>query len=75
MSVPTHIFVKDVNTWNIIFKAFHFYAKDGLDRSPQVTNRLAAIIFEKFPNYDEKLIKKFALSRTIFRMRNLQRNK
>ena len=58
---------------NIIFMAFHYYSKYGLHRSPQVTKNLTSILTEKFPMYDEKVLQKFSLSRTIFRMRNMQK--
>ena len=59
---------------DIVFKAFHYYSKDGLHRFPEVTKKLTAILVVKFPTYEEKILQNFSKSRTIFRMRNMQRH-
>ena len=73
-SLPYLNFAKDMDKMDIVFKAFHFYSKDGLHRFPEVTKKLTAILVVKFPTYEEKILQNFSKSRTIFRMRNMQRH-
>lgn len=75
MAIPTAQFAEDLVQMNIVFKAFHYYSPDGLHRFGGVTEKLTNILHEKFPAYDKKILQKFSLSRTIFRMRNMQRTR
>ena len=74
LAIPKEKFAEDLVQMNIVFKAFHYYSPDGLHRFARVTEKLTDILLVKFPAYNRKLLQKFSLSRTIFRMRNMQRN-
>ena len=68
-------FVNDVKIWDNLFEEYHKSSIDGLLRTPNVVGDLVDIIAEQFKDsdYDRKLIRKFALSRTCFRMRAIGR--
>ena len=56
-----------------MFVEYHISSQDGLLRSTQVVNNFTKLLKEKFgEKYEERLLKRFALCRTIFRMRWLQ---
>ena len=74
LSLSNLDYSKDFDKMEIVFKAFHYYSKDGLHRFPNVSKKLTIILAQKFPNYEEKLLQTFSRSRTIFRMRNMQRH-
>ena len=70
MSYPSTEFLKDVKLWDSMFEDYHKSAPDGLLRTLGVVQGLVDLIKKQFGDkYDEKIIKKFALSRTCFRMR------
>ena len=74
MSYPSNEFLKDVKLWDSLFEDYHKSAPDGLLRTLGVVQGLVDLIKKQFGDkYDEKLIKKFALSRTCFRMRAIGR--
>ena len=65
--------LKDVGIMDQMFVEYHISSQDGLLRSTQVVNNFTKLLKEKFgEKYEERLLKRFALCRTIFRMRWLQ---
>ena len=74
MSYPTEEFLNLVKLWDSLFEDFHRHASDGLSREFNVVKKFAKLIEDTFPEFDnKKVIKKFALSRTCFRMRAIAR--
>ena len=69
MNYPRKTLLEDVKKMDKIFEQFHESSKDGLKRDKNITNDLVDILEKEFPNYEKKILKKFALSRSIFRMR------
>ena len=78
MSYPTKEFQPDVKLFDSLFEDYHGTSKDGLSREYDVVKNFANLLEDKFkdqkfedgePKYDRKLFRKFALSRTLFRMR------
>ena len=72
---PKKSLVSDVKIMDGIFRWFHMTSEDGLLRCNNVTKKLIVKIQKKFPpsKYPRSMIKKFAVSRTIFRMRAMQK--
>merc|ERR1711953_997457 len=68
LSYPREQLVEDVKKMDTIFIQFHEESDDGLKRTPNVTNELTDILVPLFPKYNRKMLKRFALSRTIIRM-------
>ena len=68
--------LKDVTIMDGIFERFHMCSSGkgpNLIRTPMVTKKLIQKIQDRFSDkYPPRMIKKFAISRTIFRMRWLQ---
>ena len=52
------------------FVAIH---RGGIDRGPGVVRRLAADAALKFPELDSRVLKKYAMTRTQLRAREVQR--
>ena len=65
--------LKDVGIMDQMFVEYHITSHDGLLRSTQVVNNFTKLLKEKFgEKYEERLLKRFSLCRTVFRMRWLQ---
>jgi len=75
LSNPTKDFAEDLEKFDAVFRSFHSGSKDGLMREPGVIKKLTQKLADTFPDHSEKLLKKFARSRTFFRMRNIQRER
>ena len=57
-----------------LFEDFHRDSEDGLLRKCGVVEEFTNLLEQKFkPKYDRKLLKRFALCRTLFRMRAIAR--
>lgn len=74
-SYPAKQFSEDLVKMDTIFRAFHDSSNDGLIRHKGVVGKLTEILQQKFSQYDTVVLRRFALSRTIFRMRNMQRHR
>ena len=58
--------------WESLFEDYHRSAKDGLKRTMNVVKELVDLIKKNFSDkYEIKFMKKFALSRTCMRMRQI----
>jgi hypothetical protein len=75
LSYPTKVFVPEVKLFDNLFDDYHKDSKDGLSREFDVVKNFKNLLEQKFkdqdgqPMYDGKMLQKFALSRTLFRMR------
>ena len=69
MAYPLKDMAKDVKHFASLFEDFHKDSLDGLSRGYGVVEELTNVIEKNFPQYDRRLIKRYALSRTCFRMR------
>ena len=69
MAYPLKEMAKDVKIFASLFEDFHKDSLDGLSRGYGVVEELTNVIEKNFPQYDRKLIRRYALSRTCFRMR------
>ena len=75
LTYPAQQFSEDLVKMDAVFRAFHDSADDGLIRHKGVVGKLTEILQQKFSQYDTAVLRKFALSRTVFRMRNMQRHR
>ena len=85
LCVPTNEFVNDIKKMDSLFRKFHkdapgtkkfSFTPHDLLRSPKVVKSFYEVLISEFPNYHEKypkILKRFAKSRTMFRMRHLQK--
>ena len=67
---------KDVKLWESLFEDFHKNTVDGLSRGVRVVEEFGNHILKEFPKYDtvmQKVVKRYALTRTLFRMRAIGR--
>ena len=65
--------VKDIGIMDKMFVEYNMSSTDGLLRTKNIIKDFTEMLKEKFgEKYDEKLLKRFALCRHIFRMRWLQ---
>merc|ERR1711974_230201 len=74
---PTIEFKADLIKMDAEFRKFHAnapgeFAPNDLNRLPNVTNEFAAILIQKFPQYDKKLLKRFSRARSHFRKRRIK---
>ena len=72
LSYPKKTFVADLKKANEYFEIFHKDSVDGLNREPNVTKGFRALLIKVFPQYTEKLLKRYSMARTMFRLRNIQ---
>lgn len=72
LCIPSITFVEDLKEMNTIFEDFHGSSADGLLRTKNIISDLTKILESKF-SYDRKLLRRFVMSRTMFRLRHLQR--
>ena len=70
---PRKTLVEDVKKMDAIFVKHHGNSTDGLIRTKNVVADLVKLLVEEFPYYDEKLLKKFAMCRTMRRMKWVQK--
>ena len=71
---PRETLVADVKVMDDLFKEYHQNSKDGLLRTANVIANFVEILAEKFEHkYDRKMLKKFAMCRTMHRMKFLVR--
>ena len=69
MAYPAKDFVEIVRVWENLFNEFHKNEPDQLSRKFNVVKDLAALLKQRYPDEQfEKIINKFAHSRTCFRM-------
>ena len=74
MSYPANFWVDIVKVWEGMFKEYHRNAPDSLLRTFNVVKNLVDLIKSKYPDFEyPDIIRRFALSRTKFRMRALIR--
>ena len=79
LSYPKTDFVNDVRLMDSLFEDFHRDSEDGLLRKCGVVEEFTNLLEQNFknsdgqPKYDQKLLKRFALCRTLFRMRAIAR--
>ena len=69
---PRQTLVDDVKKMDKIFRNHHECSSDGLIRTKNVVGSLVELLVQEFPYYDEKLLKKFAMCRTMRRMKWVQ---
>ena len=69
---PRQTLVDDVKKMDKIFRNHHECSSDGLIRTKNVVGGLVELLVQEFPYYDEKLLKKFAMCRTMRRMKWVQ---
>ena len=69
LKYPTVEFNDDVKAMEQLFVNYHSKAPNGISRELGVTRNVIAILVEKFPKYDAKIIKRFVVTRTVYRMR------
>ena len=69
---PRESLVQDIKKMDTIFKEYHQNASDGLLRTTNVIGGLVELFSNEFPQYDSKFLKKFALCRTMRRMKWVQ---
>ena len=68
--VPRETLVNDIKIMDTLFKQFHQNSSDGLLRTNNVISGLVELFSEKFGHiYDKKLLKKYAMCRTMRCMR------
>ena len=73
---PKKDLVKTVQKMDQIFEKYHSKSKDGLLRGKGVIKNLTDLLIKKFPELAKShldLLKRFARSRTFFRLRCMQR--
>ena len=71
---PRETLVADVKVMDDLFKEYHQSSSDGLLRTANVIANFVEILAEKFEHkYDRKMLKKFAMCRTMHRMKFLVR--
>ena len=66
---PRETLVKDVKLMDTFFHKYHEESKDGLMRTANVIGGLVKILVQEFPQYSEQLLHKFAMCRTMRRMK------
>ena len=66
---PRETLVKDVKLMDTFFHKYHEESKDGLMRTANVIGGLVKILVQEFPQYSEELLRKFAMCRTMRRMK------
>ena len=78
MSYALKSFVPDVKQFDSLFDQYHKDSKDSLSRELDVVKNFVNLLEKQFmdqkdengqPIYDRKILQKFGLSRTLFRMR------
>ena len=74
MNITKEKLVKDLQKMEKEFLLFHKESDDGLLRTKGITKNLVTRLRSLFPEYDEKLIKKFILDRTFLKIRTIQKN-
>ena len=70
LTVPSQRWLGQVEELEVTFVAIH---RGGIDRGPGVVRRLAADAALKFPELDSRVLKKYAMTRTQLRAREVQR--
>jgi hypothetical protein len=73
LSYPSKTLVEDITLMDDMFKDFHQSSTDGLRRDKNITKTLKSLLMKEFPQYPEELLRKFSVSRTVFRMRCIQK--
>jgi hypothetical protein len=74
LAYPSKELCKDVLLMEAYFRQYHEKSKDGLIREKGVVRKLSEQIHAVLPQYKYKLIQKCVLSRTCFRIRQLNNN-
>ena len=69
---PRDTLIEDVKKMDIVFKKYHQNGSDGLLRTANVIGGLVKELANEFPQYDAALLKKFAMCRTMRRMKYVQ---
>jgi hypothetical protein len=72
LSYPSVALSNDIKVMDGIFQELHWNSEDGLSRDKGIIAKLTSKLVHEFPQYPEKMLKKFAKARTIFRMRSIQ---
>ena len=74
MNLTKEKLVKDLKIMENEFLKFHKDSDDGLLRTKGVVNDLVAKVKDIFPEYEEKLIKKFITDRTFLKIKTILQN-
>ena len=74
MDITKDKLAKDLKRMEAEFQLFHKDSDDGLLRTKGITKHLVVKLRTIFPEYEEKLIKKFIVDRTFMKIRTIQQN-
>ena len=74
MDITKDKLAKDLKRMEAEFQLFHKDSDDGLLRTKGITKNLVVKLRTIFPEYEEKLIKKFIVDRTFMKIRTIQQN-
>ena len=75
MNLSKEKLVEDLKVMENEFQLYHRGSKDGLHRTKNVTKNLVSRLAPLFPQYEQKLIKAFVISRTLERVKFIYRTK
>ena len=73
LTAPGTLWLSQVEELEVLFVAMH--GKTGIDRGLGVVRRLAEAAALKFPNVHPRVLRKYAMTRTQLRVRELQRRR
>ena len=75
MNLSKERLVEDLKKMEHEFQLYHRDSKDGLHRSKNITKNLVSRLVPLFPQYGQKLIKAFVISRTLERVKFIYRSR
>ena len=73
LTIPTAAFLGEFAEMDRQFCSHHAAHKDQLSREPGVIRRLSRALLRRHPRLSEKVVRRFARTRTFIRLRNINR--